>query len=119
MNRVISKNMYRNKNVKDRLCCFSSLDYMILASTLAIAFGEELSDNDVDILAAFFAVLADELALISSINACTSSDSSSDDESSFVPPVVPIPPVASGGGRYKKNTIKKKKKIKRKVRKKI
>ena len=75
MKKIISKNLGRNQNSSDsKLCDFSSLDFIILASTLAIALGEELSSNDINILATFFAVLSDELALIAAIDQCSSSD---------------------------------------------
>ena len=54
MKKIISKNLGRNQNSSDsKLCDFSSLDFIILASTLAIALGEELSSNDINILATF------------------------------------------------------------------
>ena len=60
MKKVISKNLGRNQNSSNsKLCAFSSLDYIVLASTLAVALGEELSSNDINILATFFAVLSD------------------------------------------------------------
>lgn len=50
MKKVIS----RNVNINDsKLCAFSSLDYIVVASTLAVALGEELSTNDVNVLATF------------------------------------------------------------------
>ena len=55
MKKVISKYLVRNQNSSNsKLCAFSSLDYIVLASTLAVALGEELSSNDVSILATFF-----------------------------------------------------------------
>ena len=51
-----------NEDPTSKLCCFSSLDYIVLASTLAVALGEELSTTDISILSTFFAVLSDELA---------------------------------------------------------
>lgn len=42
MKKVISKNLVRNQNSSNsKLCAFSSLDYIVLASTLAVALGEE------------------------------------------------------------------------------
>ncbi|WP_296645411.1 hypothetical protein [Romboutsia sp. 13368] len=75
MKKVIPKSMNRNLNINDsKLCTFSSLDYILLASTLAVALGEELSTNDINILATFLDVLSDELALIATIDECSSSD---------------------------------------------
>ena len=96
----------KNSNNKDinntsKLCSFSAVDYIVLASTLAIALGEELSSDDINILASFFAVLSDELALIAAIDACNTGD---DDSSVFVSP---IPDVAVTSSQNKK--IKKKK----------
>ncbi|MGL4912418.1 MAG: hypothetical protein ACRC3Y_08300 [Romboutsia sp.] len=75
---------YNSPKKKPIFCKFGYVDYIILASSIAIALGEELSTNDLNILSTFFAVLADELALIGSIeNGCSGN---SDDET-FVPPV--------------------------------
>jgi hypothetical protein len=75
MKKIVSKNMNRNTNIQtSKLCAFGSLDYIILASTLAVALGEELSSNDINILATFVAVLADELALIAAVEVCPSNN---------------------------------------------
>lgn len=116
MKKVISKNMRQNQNSpSSRLCAFSSLDYIVLASTLAVALGEELSSNDINILSTFLAVLSDELALISAVDAC----SSSEDEEIFPPPTpdvamtrLKINNTGCKNNPYKKKIIKKR--IKRK-----
>ncbi len=92
-----------NTNKTSKLCAFSSIDYIVLASTLAIALGEELSNNDINILASFFAVLSDELALIGAVDQCNSGD---DNTSVFVPP---IPDVAATSSQKRSKNIKKKK----------
>ena len=97
-----------SNNNKSYLCSFGYLDYIVLASTLAIALAEELSEDDLDVLSAFFAVLADELALITSIQECSSGDETQD---TFIPPIAGGP-----GSRY---GLKRKKKIRRIVKKKI
>lgn len=97
-----------SNNNKSYLCSFGYLDYIILASTLAIALAEELSEDDLEVLSAFFAVLADELALITSIQECSSGDETQD---TFIPPIA-----AGSGSRY---GLKRKKKIRRIVKKKI
>jgi hypothetical protein len=97
-----------SNNNKSYLCSFGYLDYIVLASTLAIALAEELSEDDLDVLSAFFAVLADELALITSIQECSSGDETQD---TFIPPIA-----AGSGSRY---GLKRKKKIRRIVKKKI
>ena len=100
MKKIISKNLGRNQNSSDsKLCDFSSLDFIILASTLAIALGEELSSNDINILATFFAVLSDELALIAAIDQCSSSDNSE----SFT---APTPDVAMTRHKISKSGVK-------------
>lgn len=93
----------KSANKTSKLCTFSSTDYIVLASTLAIALGEELSSDDVNILASFFAVLSDELALIAAVNECNSNDENS---SVFIPPV---PDVATTSSRSRSRHIKKKK----------
>ncbi len=116
MKKVTSRNMNRNQDSSDsKLCAFSSLDYIVLASTLAVALGEELSSNDINILATFFAVLSDELALIASVESCSSS--SSDDTFTAPTPDVAITKTQSNRPNHKNNAFKKKvikKRIKRK-----
>ena len=102
MKKVISKNLVRNQNSSNsKLCAFSSLDYIVLASTLAVALGEELSSNDVSILAA--------------VDVC----SSSEEEETFTAPTPDVAvtrtKVSKTGCKsnpYKKKIIKKR--IKRK-----
>lgn len=91
-------NCSNNKDEQNtsKLCSFSAVDYIVLASTLAIALGEELSSDDINILASFFAVLSDELALIAAIDVCGSRD---DNSSTFVSPV---PDVAATSLKNKK-----------------
>ncbi len=117
MKKVISKNMNRNQNLSSsRLCAFSSLDYIVLASTLAVALGEELSSNDISILATFFAVLSDELALIEAVSDCSSSDENEETFTAPTPDVAMTRAKVSKSGcknnPYKKKIIKKR--IKRK-----
>ena len=104
-NSSIKSNNISNNSNNSKLCCFSALDYMVLASTLAIALGEELSDTDISILSTFFAVLSDELALIESINDCKDND---DDESIFAPPI-PDVALTSSKNNINKKIIKKEK----------
>lgn len=94
-----------NTNNTSKLCSFSSVDYIVLASTLAIALGGELSGDDINILASFFAVLSDELALIASIDVCNAGD---DNTSVFVPPVPDVALTTSKKNINKKNIKKKK-----------
>ena len=106
-NQNTSDNSYNNQSSSNedptsKLCCFSSLDYIVLASTLAVALGEELSTTDISILSTFFAVLSDELALIASINAC----STNGETPVFVPPV---PDVAATSSQNRSKNMKKKK----------
>ncbi len=85
------------------LCKYNSTDYLIIASTLAIAIGEEFDNIDVDILAAFFATLSDQLALISSVNACPPSNGEE-------PFISPIPATAMTRNKHRKKYHKKKSK---------
>ncbi len=98
-----SNNKSNNTNKTSKLCSFSSVDYIVLASTLAIALGEELSSDDINILASFFAVLSDELALIAAVDAC---NTGGNETSIFVPP---IPDVAATSSQNISKNIKKKK----------
>lgn len=70
---------------KPLFCSFGYVDYIVLASSIAIALGEELGADDLNILATFFAVLSDELALISAVEETCNSNST--DDSVFVAPV--------------------------------
>ena len=104
-------------NTGSKLCCFGYIDYIVLASSLAIALGEELDNTDLSILSTFFAVLSDELALITSVNSC----SSNTPDETFT---APVPDVAITGDyknlnvHNKKNRTRVKKIIKKKVKKK-
>ena len=104
-------------NSGSKLCCFGYVDYIVLASTLAIALGEELDNTDLNILSTFFAVLSDELALITSVNSC----SNNTPDETFV---APVPDVAmtsdykNSNVHNKKNRTRVKKIIKKKVKKK-
>ncbi|MBC5997532.1 hypothetical protein EAI30_09425 [Romboutsia ilealis] len=104
-------------NTSSKLCCFGYVDYIVLASTLAIALGEELDNTDLSILSTFFAVLSDELALITSVNSC----SNNTPDETFV---APVPDVAMTSDyknlnvHNKKNRTRIKKIIKKKVKKK-
>lgn len=89
------------------LCNFGYVDYIVLASTIAITLGEELSANDLNVLASFLDVLSDELALIASVEAC--SQNNNDDDFVFVPPGIAM----TCNKNSKKRTVIKKKKIKK------
>ena len=88
-----------SNNQTSKLCAFSSTDYIILASTLAIALGEELSGDDINILASFFAVLSDELALIASIDACNENEESPE----FIPPIPDVSATTRCSNKKSKN----------------
>ena len=75
--------MARYKRIsKSRLKKFGPGDYFLLASTLALALNEELDSDDFNLITAFVTILADELALIDSLNSFPTSDgdSGSDDD---------------------------------------
>ncbi|GAA0710652.1 hypothetical protein GCM10008904_22490 [Paraclostridium ghonii] len=101
----------RGSDDKPRLCRFGYVDYIVLASSLAVAVAEEVNSTDLNILASFFATFSDELALISAVKSgCaldSDSDSSSSKENSFVAPAL----VASG--TRSKSKVKKRKKVKK------
>lgn len=103
-------NSQNNSNIqKSKLCCFSSTDYIVLASTLAIALGEELSQTDLNILSTFFAVLSDELALIATVQGCNTGD-----EDVFVPPVPDVATTSINKITPSKNQKRRSKVVKRK-----
>lgn len=94
---------------KSKLCCFGYVDYIVLASTLAIAVAEEVNASDLNILASFFATFSDELALIAAVKVtcAPNSEVNSSEESIFVPPTPTI-------SRSKSNPkVKKRKKVKK------
>lgn len=109
---ALSSSNNNQSQPKSKLCCFGYVDYIVLASTLAVALGEELSLNDLNILSTFFAVLSDELALISSVESCNTNDS----DDIFVPPVPDL--AMTSLNKSSKNRTRIKKVIKRKVKKK-
>lgn len=96
---------------KSFLCNFGYVDYIVLASTISIALGEDLSANDLNVLASFFAVLSDELALIASVQSCNSYNDSGSDDFTFVPPDVAM----TSNNKDKKNIPRKRTVIKKKV----
>lgn len=104
------KSIHRNNNKKSRLCCFGYVDYLVLASTLAIAISEEVNSTDLSILSTFFAVLSDELALIESVKDC--SESTDSDDGSFIFST-PIPSTSSSRNNSKTKKVKKIKKRKK------
>ena len=111
------KNINRNQETPEsKLCCFGYVDYIVLASTLSIALAEELTVNDLSILAGFFAVLSDELALIASVQGCPSGD-----EDDFAAPVPAVAVTSSDEVIIKKtqNPKKKKTRIKKVIKKKV
>lgn len=119
MRKVVKKMKRNNSSKTSRLCSFGSLDYMILASTIAIALSEEFSSDEVSILASFFAVLSDELALIEAIEDCNSNDT---DDDVFVAPIPSIATITldeDNKTNLKNHSNLKKKKIIKKKRKKI
>lgn len=115
MRKVVRKINRNNSSKSSKLCSFGYLDYMILASTISIALSEEFDDDEISVLASFFAVLSDELALIEAIKDC---NDNTPDEDTFV---APIPSVATtlcnDHNNIAKNTnsnIKRKKVIRKK-----
>lgn len=99
-----NNNSYQSKG--SFLCNFGYVDYIVLASTISIALGEELSSNDLYILSSFFAVLSDELALIAAVEACPQNNNDNmNDEFVFVPPDVAV----TCNKHSKKRTVIKKK----------
>lgn len=75
-----------------------------------------MSVTDLNILSTFLAVLSDELALVSSIQSCNSSDS----DDVFVPPVPDVAITRSNKNinQPKKNKTRVKKIVKKKIKKK-
>ncbi|MGL5715959.1 MAG: hypothetical protein ACRCXT_14795 [Paraclostridium sp.] len=123
-NRSTNKKYKRNNPpTKSKLCRFGSVDFIILASTLAIAISEESDNTDLNILASFFAVLSDELALIASFRECESDPGNIGNviENANIPNIFvdPTPDI----GRYSSNKSSKnhskKKTTRNKVKKKV
>ena len=111
------KNMNRNQETPEsKLCCFGYVDYIVLASTLSVALAEELTVNDLNILAGFFAVLSDELALIASVESCPSGN---DDDFAAPAPAVAITSSDEVIKKNQQNHKKKKTRIKKVIRKKV
>lgn len=98
----------RIDNNNSKLCRFGYVDYIVLASTLAVAISDEVSVTDISILSTFFAVLSDELALIESVKNCNQNSQ----DNIFVPPV---PDTALTRSKTKTKKRKKIKKIKKTI----
>lgn len=82
--------MARYKRIsKSRLKKFGPGDYFLLASTLALALNEELDSDDFNLLTAFVTILADELALIDTLNSFPTSDDDSDSSDDVNEDVIP------------------------------
>ncbi|MGL4912763.1 MAG: hypothetical protein ACRC3Y_10090 [Romboutsia sp.] len=117
-NQTNNNNFNNTTKPKSRLCKFGYLDYLVLASTISIALAEDFNSNDLSILATFFAVLADELALIGSLESCPSNNNLGSEDDLFAPPVPDIARTSINNVREIKTNKKKKrtviKKIKRK-----
>ncbi|RDY29199.1 hypothetical protein CHL78_002515 [Romboutsia weinsteinii] len=111
------KNINRNQETPEsKLCCFGYVDYIVLASTLSVALAEELTVNDLNILAGFFAVLSDELALIASVESCPSGN---DDDFAAPAPAVAITSSDEVIKKNPQNHKKKKTRVKKVIRKKV
>ncbi|MEG0843197.1 MAG: hypothetical protein RRZ84_04440 [Romboutsia sp.] len=59
-----NNNNTNNNYLNLKLEQFSYADYIILASSLAYAVGDELSDSDLDLLIIFMGMISSDLALI-------------------------------------------------------
>lgn len=116
MRRVTNVTDNTNKtSPKSFLCNFGYVDYIVLASTISIALGEELSSVDLNVLSSFFAVLSDELALIASVEDCPSNDDGNSDDFTFVTHgVARTSNDTQKNSEPKKRTVIKKKVIKKK-----
>lgn len=109
-----------NTNSKKQpvLCKFGYVDYIVLASTIAIAIAEDFDNTDLNILATFFAVLSDELALIASVQQCPSCEDDDTNQEVFVPPVPDVAVTSSRSKTNLKNNNPKKRTIIKKVKRK-
>ncbi|WP_250673959.1 hypothetical protein LZ906_013535 [Paraclostridium ghonii] len=108
----------RGNDDKSKLCCFGYVDYIVLASTLAIAVAEEVNASDLNILASFFATFSDELALIAAVKVTcapnsetNSSGETSPEENIFVPPTPTLSRTKSNPKVKKRKKVKKYKKV--------
>lgn len=63
---------------KSRLCRFAPRDYVALSSALSLAIAEELDDDELSVLVAFFAVVADQLTLIATARGLCTPDNNDD-----------------------------------------
>ncbi|HSQ90511.1 hypothetical protein [Romboutsia sp.] len=98
------------KPSKSKLCSFGYVDYIVLSSTISIALAEDLTSDDLNILASFLATLSDELALIAAVKVCPTHGS----DDGFIPDVeLTRSNFNSPKKIVKKRTIIKKRKIKK------
>lgn len=79
---------------KSKLCRFAPRDYIALSSALSLAIADELDTEELTVLIAFFAVVAEQLNLINTARALCTPDNSDDSFSDVAGPTNPISPGA-------------------------
>ena len=79
---------------KSRLCCFAPRDYIALSSALSLAIADELDKEELTVLIAFFAVVAEQLNLIATARGLCTTGNSDDTFSNVAGPTNPISPEA-------------------------
>jgi len=75
---------------KSKLCRFAPRDYIALSSALSLAIAEELDDDELKVLIAFFAVVADQLTLIATARSLCSAGDSGDITTGVTDPTSPL-----------------------------
>lgn len=83
---------------KSKLCRFAPRDYIALSSALSLAIADELDKEELTVLIAFFAVIAEQLNLINTARELCTPDNSDDTEDSFSDVAGPTNPISPGAG---------------------
>jgi len=75
---------------KSKLCRFAPRDYIALSSAVSLAIAEELDDDELGILVAFFAVIADQLTLVAASRRICSGTNSGGTVTNVTEPANPL-----------------------------
>lgn len=116
-----SNNNYQtNKDSSLNLASISYADFILLSSTLSFAIAEELQDEDLDILIAFFGMIVSDLAILRTKRGILNARQAQNNEENIAGSESASNAGAVIAGTLSRKSKKKKciRKVKRKVRKK-
>jgi hypothetical protein len=100
---------------KSKLCRFAPRDYIALSSAVSLAIADELDAEELTVLVAFFAVVAEQLNLIATAKGLCTPDNSDSSVTDVNEPTDPLSPDAEAEIAVDKSSRKKTKKKKPKA----